>query len=465
MPTQISIDDLTPSLATTISEAGATVTISSIQITDSGGNVLDDTAVNTSGGYIKINGTSFTGGASIIIGSTVATSITYVSPTVYLAQVPAQTAGSYTVYLVASDGATATRPLGLTYSGTPSWVTSTTLTAADSGTAYSNQLNATGATSYALAAGSTLPTGLTLSSSGLLSGTVTVGSSTTYNFTINAIDAELQDSPRTFTLDVISNVVGQVAYTTPGTYSWTAPAGVTSVSVLAVGGGGSGGSQVFPKTGGGGGGLGWKNAIPVVPGQSYTVVVGVGGPNGSSGPGGNSYFINTSTVAGLGGAGGDTGGGGGGFAGDGGASGGNGGVPILSTNFSGGGGGAGGYRTRTVATSGNGGTDGTNTGVAGEFGGGGGGGASTRTGAPTGFSGPGGGVGIFGEGASGAGGITVPYGTGTAGTAGSGGDGILYGGGGQTRIGDSSTEPGGRGAVRLIWGAGRAFPSTLTTDQ
>ena len=32
--------------------------------------------------------------------------------------------------------------------------------------------------------------------------------------------------------------IGQVAYTTPGTYSWTAPAGVTSVSVVAIGGGG-----------------------------------------------------------------------------------------------------------------------------------------------------------------------------------------------------------------------------------
>ena len=31
---------------------------------------------------------------------------------------------------------------------------------------------------------------------------------------------------------------GQQAYTTAGTYSWVCPAGVTSVSVVAVGGGG-----------------------------------------------------------------------------------------------------------------------------------------------------------------------------------------------------------------------------------
>ena len=31
--------------------------------------------------------------------------------------------------------------------------------------------------------------------------------------------------------------VGQAAYTTPGSYQWVAPAGVTSVNVVAVGGG------------------------------------------------------------------------------------------------------------------------------------------------------------------------------------------------------------------------------------
>jgi len=47
-----------------------------------------------------------------------------------------------------------------------------------------------------------LPTGLTLSSGGLLSGTVTVETETVYNFTIVAIDAELQDSPRSFSINI-----------------------------------------------------------------------------------------------------------------------------------------------------------------------------------------------------------------------------------------------------------------------
>ena len=77
---------------------------------------------------------------------------------------------------------------------------------------------------------------------------------------------------------------GQQAYTTAGTYSWVAPAGVTSVCVVCVGGGGS-----------------------------YT---------GSSA--GDSYFINTSTVAGFKGLNG-TGSplAGGTYAGDGGGDGGN----------------------------------------------------------------------------------------------------------------------------------------------
>ena len=69
-----------------------------------------------------------------------------------------------------------------------------------------------------------------------------------------------------------------------------APAGLTSVSVVAVGAGAEAGAQA-----GGGGGLGWKNNISVTPGQSYTVVVGAGGQNRANQ---HSYFINTATVMG-----------------------------------------------------------------------------------------------------------------------------------------------------------------------
>ncbi len=265
---------------------------------------------------------------------------------------------------------------------------------------------------------------------------------------------------------------GQQAYTSAGTYTWTAPVGVTSVSVVAIGGGGcayllgasSGG-------GGGGGGLGWKNNITVVPGQSYTVVVGAGAATDSRGPGSDSYFISTGTVAGYGGGGSPggvvgLGGTGGGYVGDGGGSGGYGGGSNAS--YLGGGAGAGGY-------SGNGGgggyqNNGGGGGTAGNGGGGGGGSGAYKSGNFV--AGAGGGVGIFGEGTSGA--STPNPGTtnnvGSAGYGGSGGGNAsgpyypgAYGGGGAPFY--NAAVGGAGGAVRIIWGASRAFPSTLTADQ
>jgi hypothetical protein len=90
-------------------------------------------------------------------------------------------------------------------------------------------------------------------------------------------------------------VVGQEAFTTAGSYSWVAPSGVTSVSVVAVGGGGATGFSGAP----GGGGLGYKNNYSVTPASSYTVVVGARGSGSSSGA--TSYFVSTGVVSGGGG--------------------------------------------------------------------------------------------------------------------------------------------------------------------
>ena len=126
---------------------------------------------------------------------------------------------------------------------------------------------------------------------------------------------------------------------TAGTYSWTCPEGVTSISVVAIGGGGGQSVRTYQSKQtyryGEAGGAGWKNNYTVIPGQSYTVVVGNGGTNTHSttsvyqaaGDGGDSYFIDNSTIAGYGGDGGDGGGGGAGegiYVGDGGIDGENG---------------------------------------------------------------------------------------------------------------------------------------------
>lgn len=237
---------------------------------------------------------------------------------------------------------------------------------------------------------------------------------------------------------------GQAEFTTPGTYTWTAPEGVTSVSVVCVGAGGTANGYLpAGRYSGGGGGLGWKNSIAVLPGKTYTVVVGE-----SNGATTDSYFISASLVKG-GGADKQTAGT---YVGDGGGNGGAGG----SNSYTGGGG-AGGY-------SGNGSAG--NSGLNGSGGGGAGGNYHD-----TGQTGNGGGVGIYGQGSNG-----VAFTAGGSAAANDGGKGSLGdgttqnktpgGGAGQRSIGDQ-VYVGGHGAVRIIWGGSkliRKFPSTNTAD-
>ena len=273
-----------------------------------------------------------------------------------------------------------------------------------------------------------------------------------------------------------SGPVGSAEYTTPGTYTWTCPAGVTSVCVVAVGGGGKAG-----------GGLGWRNNIPVTPGVGYTVQVGAGGGSveGAS-KGGDSWFFNSSTVRGHGGDAPDfstaesTGlswggqftapGGGGGWGGN--------------SNFLDGGGGAAGY-TDGGGDGGEGGSGGfvqSTVGANGRGGGGAGGQATywTSEGEPiegeTVYWGAGGGgVGLLGQGANGI--AATPAGPPNPTLGGGGGSGGTAGGNGNTSIAPNGPSApylangglygggagvggtGGNGAVRIIWGAGRSFPN------
>jgi hypothetical protein len=249
-------------------------------------------------------------------------------------------------------------------------------------------------------------------------------------------------------VDTNKNLIGEVEFTTPGTYTWTPPKDVTSISAVCIGAGGIGISN-WGALGGGGGGLGWKNNIPVTSGTTYTVVVG----NTTSGNR-DSYFSTSTLVAGLGGTNANVVGSitypglGGGFVGDGGGSGGNGGI-VYSSQIAGGGG-AGGY-------TGSGGLGGyrqiggygyTIDGAAAAGGGGGGGGSNPSRNT----AGNGGGVGIYGQGVNGLPGTTLLL----TGGAGSGGN---FGGGGA---GASNPTAPGTGAVRLIWGSDRAFPASNT---
>ena len=286
----------------------------------------------------------------------------------------------------------------------------------------------------------------------------------------------------------LTTVAGQEKWTSAGTFSWTCPDNVYDVCVVCVGAGG--GSTRDEQGAGGGGGLGWANGIQVQPGQSYTVFVGAKGtpasPGNYAGNGGTSYFIDTNTCYGGGGGGtgrdnngsanrpgyGGQGGtyGGSGGSQQGGGMGGNGGdgnrSGLNDTGSSCGGGGAGGY-------SGNGGqgghyTSGWGTGTSGS----GGGGSGGYAGSSESYGGGGGGVGLLGEGPSG----QVSSSNGGRGNGGSGGGngggntgndpdvpGGDYGGGAGSN--DQWGSYGGVGAVRVIWGPDRAFPSTNTADQ
>jgi len=321
-----------------------------------------------------------------------------------------------------------------------------------------------------------LPSGLSISGSSITGTLTTFGS---FSVTLTATAATTgKTATRSISFSVASAAVDAV-FTTAGTYSWTVPAGVTSINALAIGGGGSSGYS--NGNAGGGGGLSYTNAISVTPGETITVTVGGPGAYGSSTTratrtGGNSSVSRGATVL-------VTAGGGGGSFGfetgtnspssGGTGTGGNGGSGAEgNSNYAGGGGGAGGYSGK----GGNGvylSVDAVLVAETGAGGGGGGGGATNRAG------GGGGGVGLYGQGANGIGGSSLRPGTasdpganargrgGSGGSDGGGqvdrGNGGLYGGGGTGCVQGPNDNPrgqGGTGAVRILWRAGSAFPST-----
>lgn len=257
-------------------------------------------------------------------------------------------------------------------------------------------------------------------------------------------------------------------YTTPGTYTWTKPAGAKSVSLMMFGGGGGGASgaknasQAAARVGGGGGAGGGYFHV-VVPSSALesteTVIVGVGGTAGGArntdgagitgGAGGNSQFANFRALGGV--AGGGTGSGGaavqasnnGGSASGTGSAGG-GGVPSsLTVAFQPGGpgGGGGGGILAGGQTTSAGGAGGRNNvlnlagGINGTINNPGGNGAAAPTNYPTPGSGGGGG------------GASV---TGNGGNGGAGGYPAAGGGGGGATETGAQSGAGGAGAAGMV---------------
>ena len=82
----------------------------------------------------------------------------------------------------------------------------------------------------------------------------------------------------------VTTVSGEQVFTSPGSFTFTVPAGVIDISAVAIGGGGGGASGYYSYGsggGGGGGGLAWMNGISCQPGDVFTVTVGSAGSRGS----------------------------------------------------------------------------------------------------------------------------------------------------------------------------------------
>jgi len=231
------------------------------------------------------------------------------------------------------------------------------------------------------------------------------------------------------------------------TFTWTCPQGVTSISAVCI----------SPAMSSYGGTLSYKNNIPVTPLQQYTVRIHEGGASDGT------YFSALTIVSARTNPSYSP-------YGDGGGRGGTSGY---------GGGGAGGYS----GNGGNGGTWSSRNGINGSGGGGGGGGCGQydywdgeeqQTG---GVGSGGGGVSVYGQGTNGVGATgsntnnaIVNGGDGGSGGANGynanssygqiGGGGVYGGGSGGGDSGGSFGGGAGRGAVRIVWGPNRAFPST-----
>lgn len=177
------------------------------------------------------------------------------------------------------------------------------------------------------------------------------------------------------------NSTGDDEFIYPGTYTWYAPAGVSSVDTVHVFGAGGGGAN-HTRGGGGGGEYASATTVAVTAGNPYTLVVGAGGSPGTGGSDGedSSFAGDSVTVTAHGGSGAQSGSPYAGGAGGTGSS--------NAVHFDGGDGGSGGAASG-YHTGGGGGGSGSPDGAGGDGGDGGDGTGGTGA-APVGTGGPGG---------------------------------------------------------------------------
>jgi len=422
------------------------------------------TAADPAGGQtITINGSGFLTGISVYVNNTLIGSASVVSSSQVTFTSTAQTVGSYTLSVVNTDGGSASYVPGITYSALPVWSTAAgSLGSNNGGTTISTITLAATENSqtitYAVTSGS-LPGGLSLNSNGNITGTLsTVGSTTTYNFTITATDPQNQTASRNFSYTVNKSFMAATGgtITTDGnykvhTFNTSSTFTVTQVgdgviTYLAIAGGGAGGASYpgYNNPAGGGGAGGYLTSTATLTNQAYTITVGGGAAstsNGATGGNGSNTVISGSSFTSI-----TAIGGGGGSRMDDGA------PPYKGRDGGSGGGSLSAYAggLGTVGQGNNGGNGGGyNTTDAGGGGGGAGGAAGLSAYSITG--GPGAYSSITGtsiaRAGGGAGGATSNAGNAAAGGVGGGGNGGGPGGGGYYgKPGSDNTGGGGGGA-------------------
>jgi hypothetical protein len=231
--TQIQSEQIADNAITEDKIAANSVTSAKVLDGSTGPHVTSVSGVLTPSvaGDITITGVGFSGSnvfvdVGVTTALTAATSVTNTSSTSLTATIPALSAGTYKLHVVNSDGKSAMFPTGVLVSVAPTWTTAAgALEQGLAGESYSATVAASSdsAITYSVKSGSSLPSGLSLNSStGVISGTMpSDSSSTTYNFTLTATDAESQEADRAFS---IYNLVVDKAFIFTG---GSLPTGIT----------------------------------------------------------------------------------------------------------------------------------------------------------------------------------------------------------------------------------------------
>lgn len=182
--------------------------VSNVLVTDSTyANIISANGyVSNSGGYIVINGGVFGNSTRVLIDTnTPATSVTTASPTQIKIQIPGNLdSRSYALTIInRTSGNASIFPAALTVSGIDVWGNGYILPSSTvDGNVFVNlAANVDANVTYAIAAGSKVPSNLTLEANGLLTGAPNIAA--TYLFKVLATDENSLTANRSFYLKIL----------------------------------------------------------------------------------------------------------------------------------------------------------------------------------------------------------------------------------------------------------------------